>query len=60
MNCRYTYMITYIKRDARLGDLPGSLRTTDDAVELHRAVLARREARGEIHSVTITRIGGAA
>ena len=56
----YTYRVTYVKHVNGLGDLPHGFRTTDDAVELWRADLARDLAAGRIVSFTITPIGAQA
>jgi hypothetical protein len=53
----YTYLITFeIYLDCYGLWTGGHFRTTDDAVEMHRKVLAERTAKGEIRNAEIVRM----
>lgn len=53
----YTHLVRVIRVVPGLGELPQEFRTTDDAVEFHRASLAAAVAKRQAVSFTISRIG---
>lgn len=53
---RYTHLVRVIRAVPGLGELPQEFRTTDDAVELHRASLVVAVAKRQAVSFTITPI----
>jgi hypothetical protein len=53
----YTYLITFELYVESLGMwCEGYYRTTDDAVEIHRSILAKRTAKGEMRNAKVTPI----
>ena len=52
----YSHKISFFLKHQTLGRLPGSFRTTEDALPLHLKVLNERADRGEVSGIVVTRI----
>lgn len=52
----YTHEISFFLKHETLGRLPGSFRTTADALDLHIKVLNESTERGEVCGVVVKRI----